>query len=136
MESSDTTTSQSNSAETSATPVGSDREANLLRGAFGSRLRQHPRQIVDHDVFLAQANGSGPLVARGTCMDISRGGLRAELDAPCGAGDVYQVVVAKGGDSAVEPRFARCLRCSVAPEGRFEASFQFLVPVELPRVGR
>jgi hypothetical protein len=136
MESSDTTTSQSNSAAESTTSGGSERDANLLRGAFGSRLRQHPRQFVDHDVFLAQANGAGPLVARGTCLDISRGGLRAELDSPCGTGDVYQIVVAKGGDSAVEPRFARCLRCAVAPEGRFEASFQFLVPVELPRVGR
>lgn len=136
MESSDTTTSQTNSAADPANSVGVDREANLLRGAFGSRMRQHPRQAVDADVFLAQANGAGPLVARGTCLDISRGGLRVELDAPCGAGDVYQVVVAKGDDSAVEPRFARCLRCSVAPEGRFEASFQFLVPVELPRVGR
>jgi hypothetical protein len=113
-----------------------DAQAAVLRGPFGARLRQHPRQAVDHDVFLAQANGAGPLVARGNCVDISRGGLRAELDAPCGAGDVYQVVVAKGGDTAVEPRFARCLRCAVAPEGRFEASFQFLVPVELPRVGR
>jgi len=134
MESSDTTTSQSNSATEAS--VGRDREANLLSGPFGARMRQHPRQAVDYDVFLAQANGAGPLVARGTCLDISRGGLRAELDSPCGAGDVFQVVVAKGGDSAVEPRFARCLRCAVAPEGRFEASFQFLVPVELPRVGR
>lgn len=106
-----------------------------LKGLSGSRLRQHERTPADHDLFLAAANGAGPLIARGTLLDISRGGFRAELDAPCPVGDVLQAVLVESEEVEIEPRFARCLRCAVAAEGRYEASYQFLSPVELPRIG-
>lgn len=125
-----TTPDHSESTDLYATPLRG------ISGLTGSQMRQHERRDADHDLYLAHANGAGPLVARGTLMDLSKGGFRADLDAPAGVGDVYQAVLVESEEVQVDPRFARCLRCSVGTEGHYEASFQFLAPIELPRVGR
>jgi len=125
-----------------ATTPDHDQENDLyatpLRGLTGlnsASMRQHERQAVDHDLYLAAANGAGPLIARGTPMDLSKGGFRADLDAPAGVGEVFQAVLVESEEVQVDPRFARCLRCAVGQDGHYEASFQFLAPIELPRVG-
>jgi len=124
-----TTPDHNDSTDLYATPLRG------LTSASDAHMRQHERQAVDHDLYLAAANGAGPLVARGTLMDISKGGFRADLDAPAGVGDVYQAVLVESDEVQVDPRFARCLRCAVGDEGHYEASFQFLAPIELPRIG-
>jgi len=71
----------------------------------------------------------------GHTIDLSSAGARAELMRPARVGDHYLMRLFTKEDEPLEV-VARCLRCALLSESRFEVALRFLAPIgehDLPR---
>ena len=93
---------------------------------YASR-RRHERIPSNQEIEVYPANGAGADLAVGTAADVSMTGVRISLDRAVLVGDVFQLVMSSLDHTA---KFGRCLRCALGEDGRYEAAFQFLLPVE------
>lgn len=92
--------------------------------------RQYPRYPIRLGVLIAPADTSrsDECAVPGHTVDLSQGGLRAELQTPLQVGDHYRVRLFVAGERPLE-LFARCLRCGLLEERRFEAALRFFAPL-------
>lgn len=108
----------------------------MFRKLFaGKERRKYPRQeaAIELDIELELygfAGRSEPVFTRGRTVNISRGGLLAEFDAPVESGTVCNLYFREGSER-VSPRrvSGRVMRCSPG-EGTFRVAVEFDAPLE------
>lgn len=97
------------------------------------KQRAHFRLDIKARVILRPGNSSdlGQFKIQGVTGDISEGGCRLLLPAPCRVGDIYRVEFDRKMLD-IPLTFTRCVRCALLREDAFEAGFRFFTPISLP----
>lgn len=76
----------------------------------------------------ADTSRASEAVVQGETIDVSYSGIKAELPTPPQVGDHYRLQLrAQAGKSVTV--FARCVRCALIDDTRFEVALSFLMPI-------
>jgi hypothetical protein len=76
----------------------------------------------------ADTSRAGEPANLGTTLNVSVGGALAEVQSPTRVGDHYRVRLFVRKDQELDV-VARCLRCSLLSESRFEIALHFIAPL-------
>lgn len=92
--------------------------------------RHHERFPLRLALSMAPADTSrvGEPANMGTTLNVSVGGTLAEMQSPARVGDHYRVRLFMRKDQELDV-VARCLRCSLLSESRFEIALHFIAPL-------
>lgn len=97
------------------------------------KQRMHVRRQITAALVVRPANSSqrANWELDASTVDLSEGGCQIVSPNPCGVGDVYFLDFCEPGVELPKV-FARCLRCRLIREDRFEVGFCFFTPIVLP----